>query len=148
MPNFCENVLTLHGCDSLIQQFIQENTTTTEEGVTLDFTKSLPIGANASTTNADTLWGTKWNAIYVDPFDVTSNSIQFDTAWSPPLAWLRGVAARYAHIKFSLKYEEPNDGYQGSYEIHVAEGINIADEWEYNANNDSGDENDMETLCA
>jgi len=59
-------------------------------------------------------WGTKWD-IYCDGITLEdtgwtegcdSVTFDFETAWSPPVAWLQTAAARYPELSFKLHYEE------------------------------------------
>jgi len=60
-------------------------------------------------------WGTKW--------DVVAKLVEsrqhclayaFDSAWSPPLAWLRHVSAHFADACFFLSFAEPDMGLAGT----------------------------------
>lgn len=64
-------------------------------------------------------WGTKW--------DVTAELVsddegfleyEFDSAWSPPTAWLEKVAKDYPLLQFMLKYEEEGVGFMGRAKAH------------------------------
>lgn len=59
-------------------------------------------------------WGTKWDV------DASLNSenenelvYSFDSAWSPPGAWLRKVSELFLNLKFKLEYDEPGMGFKG-----------------------------------
>lgn len=57
-------------------------------------------------------WGVKWgevNARKADAMKETPDSLAyvFETAWKPPLPWLRKVSADYPALTFSLKFTEP-----------------------------------------
>ncbi len=49
-------------------------------------------------------WGTKWNAYDVEPVEQDPNGatlkFRFNTAWSPPVAWLVETAKLYPSLKF------------------------------------------------
>ena len=74
-------------------------------------------------------WGTKRDADVIDssPYDPTSGSItiQFCTAWSPPLPWLECVASHWPDLGFRLYPEELGEGwaieieYQGGRKVLV-----------------------------
>jgi hypothetical protein len=55
-------------------------------------------------------WGTKWDvdpqADWDDP-DAVPLTLFFDTAWTPPLAWLTAVAAQFPMLAFQLVWQEP-----------------------------------------
>jgi len=74
--------------------------------------------------------GTKWDLDYET--DATTETIErpghegtltytFDTAWSPPTAWLAAVTVLYPDLSFELEYSEPGSGFIG--ESHGADGI-------------------------
>jgi hypothetical protein len=52
-------------------------------------------------------WGDKWE---IDPesseFELTNLKARFDTAWNPPVAWFRYVAAEYPMLTMEMHYEE------------------------------------------
>jgi hypothetical protein len=60
-------------------------------------------------------WGTKWDASapQAGPYDHATGSItvRFSTAWSPPLPWLRVVAARWPDLAFFMYSDEPSMGW-------------------------------------
>ena len=64
-------------------------------------------------------WGTKWNAntwgeCHIDILDDWAEiTIQFDTAWSPPLAWLKKVSKKYPLLTFKMDVEEESEDFIG-----------------------------------
>jgi len=70
-------------------------------------------------------WGTKWDVeaeiVKEEEFKNGNKVIvfNFDSAWSPPVEWLKKVAKDYPGLSFKLKYEEPGVGFRG-----VAQAIN------------------------
>jgi hypothetical protein len=56
-------------------------------------------------------WGTKWSA---DIRKVENNRIWFDTAWSPPIAWLEFVSTKYHEVEFTLAFAEGGACYWGT----------------------------------
>jgi hypothetical protein len=115
MPNWCFNDLTLTGSDADLLQFYEDNQglNTDKKPIpnTLSLNRALP---NSSGTIVDNVaqWGTKWDINWEYGCSFTSSpgeiNYQFDTAWDPPLLWLKYVAQKYPTIKFKLCYEEPN----------------------------------------
>lgn len=65
-------------------------------------------------------WGTKWDitAELVDD-DEERLQYQFDSAWSPPVAWLEKVAKDFPKLDFRLKYEEEGVGFLGVAKAHA-----------------------------
>ena len=66
-------------------------------------------------------WGTKWD-IYCDDLSLekcgweegcTEVTLYFDTAWSPPVAWLFQVAPMFPQLHFELHYAEPGMCFAG-----------------------------------
>lgn len=75
-------------------------------------------------------WGTKWD-IYEDNLSLencgweegmTRFTLSFDTAWSPPIAWLTTVAPMFPDLCFEMHYEEPGCVFAGDV---LCEGENV-----------------------
>jgi hypothetical protein len=142
MPNICECILELRGTtDADVAAFVAENTRIEDNVLTLDFTRAMPLDDD-SRNKAMQVWGTTSNAWSVSFRD---NVFQFDTAWAAPLKWLRRVAALYPQIAFRLDYEQTNDGFKGFMEIHVANNVSTADEWELDTIDESDSDDDDES---
>lgn len=62
-------------------------------------------------------WGTKWDLS--EDIDVVMDYkkreivYRFDTAWSPPTAWVTGVSKKYPTLVFRLEYEESGCDFEG-----------------------------------
>lgn len=56
-------------------------------------------------------WGTKWNAydLYQEWRD--NNSIQFDTAWSPPMGIIAKLTELFPAVSISIKWSDEDLGY-------------------------------------
>lgn len=143
MPNWCENVLTIRGPQSLVTAWVQamqgasvawpdapdDDAATTL--LPLCFHRGVPIPADIVRLGFSPAgynwclrhWGTKWEPD--GPADVPDVSFHsdgsatacyvFDTAWSPPIAWLHTVAAQWPGLTFSLVYGEPGTQAYGDY---------------------------------
>ncbi|MCE5310696.1 MAG: hypothetical protein LLG20_23905 [Acidobacteriales bacterium] len=127
MPNWCSNHLDIDGPIAVVDHFLA---VFAERGFA--WHKPEPEGAESDpqydwhewrTRN----WGTKWN-VARDYWSVVSAEttgdckrvrISFMTAWSPPDAWLRAVAARYLDrpVHFRLAFLEEGMGFSGVVEI-------------------------------
>lgn len=59
-------------------------------------------------------WGTKWDACDVIVDRNPKLEIRFETAWSPPIAWLKAVSLKFPKSKFTLKCCECGMGYYGT----------------------------------
>lgn len=66
-------------------------------------------------------WGTKWDIYYdnITPETMGWNegceeiSFDFDTAWSPPIAWFETAVEKYPSLSFKLHFEEPGCYFAG-----------------------------------
>lgn len=90
-------------------------------------------------------WGTKWDTHGVDLIDETANTvdIQFDTAWSPPLAWFNYIYSE--GWKVHARYKDEGFMFVGVYkhgenlivddplELYIDRQAPqwLIDEWEY-----------------
>jgi hypothetical protein len=142
MPNWCSNTLKVTGPKSDLSRFFRENKGT--KGC-LSFERRAPTpedmkkkkvrpagdlgGIYGTRPPRDWYewriqnWGTKWD---IDDTDLVCSYNQhglkyaFDTAWSPPVAWLETVCASYPELEFVLQYEELGMGFDG--QVHASEG--------------------------
>jgi hypothetical protein len=63
-------------------------------------------------------WGTKWD-VYIDLDKDTLYKddeyieMSFDSAWSPPVAWLKNIAPLYPELEFELAYMELGNMFAG-----------------------------------
>jgi hypothetical protein len=120
MPNYCENELTISGSNNDIDRFYLENKLSMEEAkilmeidleeeTELSFVKSAPIPPEEQNCSRQVQeWGTKWDAseIHADKSD-TEIRYYFQTAWSPPVAWLEKASQRYPDLEFEMESKEP-----------------------------------------
>lgn len=83
-------------------------------------------------------WGTKWD-VYSDaitPEDMGWHEgaekicFSFDTAWSPPCAWLEAIAEKYPALHFQLHYEEPGCFFAG--DLYGENGVCWQDDYDDN----------------
>ena len=111
MPNWCWNHLEVmctkeHVAE--LQKFVEKSTKATKEE--FSFEGTLPCGDREDWYNwSCENWGTKWDACdsHVNESEPQCFSVGFDTAWSPPIAWLRNIMDNYPNLEFSLEYDEP-----------------------------------------
>ena len=110
MPNYTFNILTLTGPIVDLGHFLESNQT--KENPTdccvLSFNKCVPLNGDENLEDVITKWGTKWDAIdtEVNVLNVDNRiEYKFQTAWSPPRAWLIAVSTRYLTIRF-INYAE------------------------------------------
>ena len=121
MPNWCENKLVVRGEEKDMAKFnkvIEKKVIRNDNGKIGDILKAfVPIPKDQDdnwyqwcTDN----WGTKWDVeCYEDLIEDDYVELSFDSAWAPPIAWLRIVAKRYPKLKFALKYDEPGMCFMG-----------------------------------
>ena len=121
MPNWCDNELIISGPRTELLKFIEENTEETDDKYAkryLYFEKMIPIPPDEDDTIdwAVANWGTKWDAqtkIYAD--NETELKFDIETAWSPPMEWVKKVSRFYPKLHFQLKYGEPGMDFSGVY---------------------------------
>lgn len=115
MPNWCSNTLVLEGDAKYIHKFCLENLNDED----IDFALCCPQPENITDWYEWCVreWGTKWNAGETSNLFFSSNgeklSITFDTAWSPPIPWVKKVAIKYPDLTITLLYSEPGSDYSG-----------------------------------
>ena len=128
MPNWCSNNLIVKGPKKDLDAFKATlNTKKDGEDVPFSFAQTHPAPPeviqgeiafgetrpNWYTWNSDN-WGTKWDAcevrLKVTPLRV---NVWFDTAWAPPLAWLKNVSAKFPNLTFTLAYNECGMSFYG-----------------------------------
>ena len=72
-------------------------------------------------------WGTKWDVHAQLHCDSKEYLVyDFDSAWSPPIEWLKVIAKKYPLLKFTLKYDEPGMCFMG---VTKARGDYFKDEY-------------------
>jgi len=72
-------------------------------------------------------WGTKWDVTDVH-FDEDNGFLTygFDSAWSPPVEFLKNICSKYPLLNFSLYYEEGGCDFEG--DLEIVAGIVTKDE--------------------
>src|ERR1017187_6850446 len=60
-------------------------------------------------------WGAKWGASDAGLVDEWDGCLMysFNTAWSPPIAFLENVSQQWPTLTFILEYDEPGMGFKG-----------------------------------
>ena len=126
MPNHCTNSLHLDGEFDHRQEFVDKNKgftwqDTAKKGTykELSFHAQVPmpkkhISANAKSAKDDGWyswsskhWGTKWDCYEEElTHDKNYTCYSFDTAWSPPFAWIKKVSRKFPHLKFNVTWAE------------------------------------------
>lgn len=122
MPNWCSNELTVYGEKEELQKFlnkVQINDINSEEA--LSFAVAAPIPEEFRDKGwyewCIENWGTKWDAqeVRAEEIDPEQEYLKwfFETAWSPPVAWLTKIATMFPTLSIRLKYEEEGAGFMG-----------------------------------
>jgi hypothetical protein len=129
MPNWCNNSLTIKGSkksiDAILSAFIKPNPFVNLIGYDSDnYAKGDWYKHNTER------FGTKWDVDYAvcERYGDTAMKAQFDTAWSPPCAFVEEMCKRY-EVEACMNYEEFGMGFQGTF-IVDAEGNATDTCWE------------------
>ena len=136
MPNWCWNHLEVTGDEKQLQKFVEKSTTNIERDDEFSFNgtysmpKTLRITAGTHLSFIEKIkkyinirlygydnwynwsianWGTKWDACEsnICHNDIDYFTVSFDTAWSPPIAWIDNIMQDFPDLCFTLEYEEP-----------------------------------------
>ena len=117
MPNWCWNHLEVMCTEEHVaelQKFVEKSTKATKEQ--FSFEGTLPRGDREDwyDWSCDN-WGTKWDACdpNINESEPQCFSVSFDTAWTPPIAWIQNIMDKYPNLEFSLEYDEPGMAYGG-----------------------------------
>lgn len=86
-------------------------------------------------------WGTKWDVEPVIEDNDTYVNYNFESAWTPPSAFLITIAERYPLLTFRLNFEEPGCDFEGDLEIVNGE-IERDETREYSGGDDDWDDDD------
>ena len=141
MPNWCDNKLIVSGDKTELSRFLKEATTDDGE---FTFEKIVPrpkelditcvwgyrdkATAEQGLKNIELFgfrdwyewnianYGTKWNVGESNIEDMGGLiEIEFGTAWSPPIPWVKKVVQLFPELEFVLHYDEPGMSYKGVY---------------------------------
>jgi hypothetical protein len=110
MPNHCFNSLTVSG--EMLQIIQREYIGKDKNGdMIFDFEKIIPIGDVPDWYEQRLKkWGTKWVGydLYIE-----GSTINFYTAWSPPIPIIKKLAELHKAYVFRLEYCEPGNAFRG-----------------------------------
>ena len=122
MPNWCTNYLMVDGNEKDVQRF-KKDVKSKEHDLVLGSVHPMPKSLENTTAPDDKPnwydwciknWGTKWDVEGELSIDLGSSlEYGFQSAWSPPVAWLKKVSKRYPKLFFRLQYYEGNIGFMG-----------------------------------
>jgi hypothetical protein len=72
-------------------------------------------------------WGTKWDLSEDTMVEDEVGDVIFyffDTAWAPPVEFLKNICENYPLLNFHLTYEEPGCAFEGELDIQAGEIVN------------------------
>lgn len=148
MPNWCDNMLTIEGNRKQLKEFKNAVKDVNSDGdvLPLSLEKLHPIPKELDGTqsppdkkNKELIekygsdnwydwcinnWGTKWdvsNSSSIVSQSADQIKYHFDSAWSPPIEWLRFVSVLYPKLKFILDYEEGGMAFAGTATVEDGE---------------------------
>ena len=135
MPNWCWNHLEVTGDEIQLREFVEKSTINIEENDEFSFNGTYPMPEDLNITSGTQTqeekeqailneakygytdwyhwrvaeWGTKWDACesHIDHNDINYFAVTFESAWSPPIAWIDNIMQDFPDLSFTLEYEEP-----------------------------------------
>lgn len=116
MPNWCNNTITLKGNEGDIEKFFEELPSkhcAAEEEFSFNAYLPIPEGMENSYDWCMDHWGVKWDTS--DACIVDGKWIHFNTAWGPPLLFVKELSALYPGLEFTIDYEEEGAGFEGTF---------------------------------
>lgn len=130
MPNWCNNKLAIYGQVEDVKRFREQaigyspwHKIKEQNQNALNFHSLLPVplevlSAGYHTSGYEwelTNWGCKWGGCPSKLVDEWEGHLEyaFDTAWSPPIAFLTHLAPLWPTLIFLLEYEEMGMGFKG-----------------------------------
>ena len=141
MPNWCWNHLEVSGDEKQLQEFVEKSTTNIEENDEFSFNGTYPQPEDLNITKGTRTqdekeqamlneakygytywydwrcdqWGTKWDACEpnINHNDIDYFAVSFETAWSPPIAWIENIMKDFPDLHFVLEYDEEGMCYGG-----------------------------------
>ncbi len=121
MPNWCSNTLRVWGDPVQLADF-RVKSKPVEDGE-LSFAGTFPTPSEEEKNWYSWCclnWGTKWDACESMVTELEEDSITyvFDSAWTPPSAWLSHIAPQFPLLRFELTYRESGVGFAGRTYAH------------------------------
>ena len=131
MPNYCHNVITIRGDETVMKTFYDAITIKHRKKKRFTFRATVPLTKGQ---DPHIVWGTKWDIGDYDTLAQTATCYQIrcDTAWAPPNNWAFLTARKYS-CDIKIAYVESGCGVYGVYHVkchHVTKDdtYNIADD--------------------
>ena len=115
MPNWVFNTLTIEGPEETItrlRKILAEPSKfqTEKQEPIFSFNNIIPIDDKDETISAHDVWGTKWDACFVEALEVenekTNLAYKFETAWSVAQPAFEELAAQNPDVEIVLDFEE------------------------------------------
>ena len=119
MPNWCQNVVTVsHPDKSKLDEFrqaaVNNQTKASSDFMNVLCPQPADVGDNWYDWNVAN-WGTKWDVdVYVTESADESVTLQFDSAWAPPIEFFRHLTEQGYNVK--AYYYESGMGFAGIYD--------------------------------
>lgn len=140
MPNWCDNSLMVEGPDKVLEAWVKaiEVNKASETGlfgtfVVPEYDENESNWWAAHVNAWDTKWDVEISKLDLDRY-VDGVKLRFDTAWSPPIAWLETMSVNWPTLVFKMAFEEPGMNFMG-YVIYKGGGCWMTDDdcvdWEY-----------------
>jgi hypothetical protein len=146
MPNWCDNTFTVEGAEAVVQRFKQlakPQAGQVDSDLSLARLYPIPAGVFQGDVGPEESqrygkntwyhwcikhWGTKWDVQATLRNESPDFLVyRFQSAWSPPVAWLKKVARDFPRLRFTLIYDEPGMGFAGT--AIADQGKLIIDAW-------------------
>ena len=127
MPNHCCNTLVVAkgAMPIILKNYVRED----DQGNDIfDFDRITPIG-NVPDWYDQRLekWGTKWSGYELN---IGESSIDFYTAWGPPLPIIKKLAELHKDFIFCLEYYEIGNAFRGIYTAKWQDGeVQVEDDY-------------------
>jgi hypothetical protein len=136
MPNWCDCHLTVKGENKEVQQFKEkavghspwDTPPPDEKPSPPNFHSLVAIPADVLQAGYEAKgydwecanWGSKWGACHAELVDDNGSELfyGFDSAWAPPIPFLKAVGKLWPNLMFLLEYEEPGMGFKGLAKAH------------------------------
>jgi hypothetical protein len=140
MPNWCMNSLEVEGPAKVLGAWVKaiEVNKASETGL---FGTFVVPEYNEDESNwwvaHNNAWATKWD-VEISKLDwekyVDGVKLRFDTAWSPPIAWLETMSVNWPTLVFKMAFEETGMDFMGYVIYKNGDEWMVDDEcpeWEY-----------------
>jgi len=130
MPNWCYNSLRVTGNKKDVAKF-KKDVNSKKEKTVLCLNNLVPMPKEYNEGEGwyswrIINWGTKWDVedkLIKDQANLLK--YEFDSAWSPPIKWVRTISGQYPELSFRLEYDEPGMAFNGHYSCKDGGGSDV-----------------------